>query len=274
MNVNQTLRSLDPGAQPLTEAERQRAAALLEQIVSTPPDPSASAEGSLLPPGRRIHRVLVVAAAAVVLAVAVLAWPARNGADAAYASWTPDPTPVSQADAQAVRDACVDAFAGMDGSSESVDPASLRVALTERRGDFVAMLLRSGNPDLSVACVARSAPDSGSVESVDIAAGGGSGPALTASPQRLTQGSIGQFGGDQPASVTDGAVGAGVSAVTIHAGDLTVQATVETGRYGAWWPGPAFTAGDEGAPEPILSYDLTLEDGTVIAGAEPEVPVS
>jgi hypothetical protein len=76
---------------------------------------------------------------------------------------------------------------------------------------------------------------------------------------------------------TIGAVGEEVAGVTIHAGSLAVEASVQNGRYAAWWPGPAFEGGPpepsgKGGPEPILTYDLTLTDGTVIRDAQPTLP--
>jgi len=79
------------------------------------------------------------------------------------------------------------------------------------------------------------------------------------------------------ATVTDGAVGTDVRGVTIHAGALTVQATVENGHYAAWWPGSAFDRGPldgEGHREPRLNlhYDLSLADGSVLLDVEPTRP--
>lgn len=104
--------------------------------------------------------------------------------------------------------------------------------------------------------------------------GGSTGPALKAPATRYTQGAVSQFHG---ASITDGAAGETVTGVTIHAGALTVQATVENGRYAAWWPGPAFQSGPpersgKGGPRLNLTYDLTLTDGTVIHNAQPTRP--
>ena len=52
---------------------------------------------------------------------------------------------------------------------------------------------------------------------------------------------------------------------------------MQNGRYAAWWPGPALEGGPrkpsgEGGPELILTYDLTLADGTVIHNAQPSCP--
>jgi hypothetical protein len=61
--------------------------------------------------------------------------------------------------------------------------------------------------------------------------------------------------------------------ITTADGDI-VHATVENGRFIAWWPGRAF--GDEiegnGGPAPDLSYRITLTDGTVTDDAQPVLP--
>jgi hypothetical protein len=149
--------------------------------------------------------------------------------------------------------------------------------LAERRGDYVALLYRTDNPDISGACLVRNPKGSTDVDNVQTGVGGSSGPALKAPARGYTQGAISQFGGTQGASITNGAVGDEVTGVTIHAGTFTVTASVQNGRYAAWWPGPAFESGPpkpsgEGGPEPILTYDLTLADGTVTHNAQPTLP--
>lgn len=87
--------------------------------------------------------------------------------------------------------------------------------------------------------------------------GGSSGPALKAPATGFTQGAISEFHG---ASITDGAVGTAVTGVTIHAGTLTVNASVQNGRYAAWWPGPAFQSGPvepSGEGDPSRSSPMT-----------------
>lgn len=80
-----------------------------------------------------------------------------------------------------------------------------------------------------------------------------------------------------PASVTEGAVGPDVAGVTIHSAGQTVTATVNNGRYAAWWPGRAFT---DAPPQPSgqgglqlnITYDVTLDDGTTLKNATPATP--
>ncbi|MGZ4580554.1 MAG: hypothetical protein ACXVXG_07945 [Nocardioidaceae bacterium] len=147
---------------------------------------------------------------------------------------------------------------------------SARLVLAERRGDFVTLLYHSDDPDLSASCVARNPQGTTDVTDINTGIGGSDGPAPTASPRSYTQGALSQFASPQTASVTDGAVGQDVTGVTIHAGSLTVTATVHDGRYVAWWPGPAF--GEGAQRDSFLTYDLTLADGTTIRNAQPARP--
>lgn len=86
----------------------------------------------------------------------------------------------------------------------------------------------------------------------------------------------GQFTIDgQVLSVVSGSVGADVASVTVRGADVDGAATITDGKYAAWIPGPMFENGNapsgEGGPEAIVSYTLTLNDGTVLRNAVPEV---
>ncbi|HEV2088588.1 MAG TPA: hypothetical protein VGR21_09775, partial [Cryptosporangiaceae bacterium] len=196
-----------------------------------------------------------------------------EGDGAAYASWTPTPDVVTTRELAAVELACRDEL-HRPNTSIDADRAALR--LSERRGQLVVLLYRTEDPDLSAACVVRNPAGSSNAQLVDLAIGGSSGPALSAPARGFTQGTVSQF---EELSMTDGAVGEQVTGVTIHAGTFTVTASVANGRYVAWWPGPAFEARPDrpGAAEGdasalILTYDLTLDDGTVIRDADPTRP--
>jgi hypothetical protein len=270
MNVHteSALRSLDAAAAPLTEPERHRATIALERIVTTAAPTGAPQPGTLTP-ARSRHRLILVPAAALVLTVALVVVQSVRADDQAYASWTAVPATVAGHDLDAVAAACKDKLRGSD-----IDLDRAGLVLAERRGDHVALLFRTDDPDMSAVCLARNPRGSTEVDGVDTAVGGSSGPALQAPPESYTQGTIAQLDG---ASVTDGAVGDEVRGVTIHAGTLTVEASVQNGRYAAWWPGDAFKSGalpqsGAGNPELILTYDLILRDGAVIHDAQPTRP--
>jgi hypothetical protein len=260
-----TLRSLDAAAGAPDEGHRQRARARLERIVATP----TLAVRAPMHRQRAPRRLALVGALAAAFAITASALPLRRTGESgvAYASWTAVPSAVAAHDLDAVVRACRD----------QLDDGGIPIALAERRGNFVAVLLHKDNPDLSASCVAWNRPGSTQVDHVQTGVGGSSGPAWTPAAGRITQGMIAQYSGDSPASFTDGAVGRGVVGVTIHSGTQTITATVKNGRYAAWWPGRAYSDGPaepsgEGGPEPLLTYDVHLADGTVKKDVAPARP--
>ena len=283
------LRSLDAAAASLTADERERAGETLERIVATAPTPEGrgAPPPSVPAPARRVLRLLaLVPVAALALIVgSVVVQRGDDNDNAAYASWTATPASVAGDDLDAAQSACRDMLRRYYANTMDADRAKL--ALAERRGNYVAVLYHTDDPDMSANCLVRNPSGSADADVIDSGAGGSSGSALKAPPRGFTEGAIsgfaqgaiarGEIDESRGFSITDGAVGEEVKGVTIHAGALTVEASVQNGRYAAWWPGPAFEGGSpepsgEGGPEPILSYDLTLTDGTVVRDAQPTLP--
>lgn len=270
------LRSLDAADAALDPAQRLRAEAMLERIIATPVTPAAVGA----PRQRSFPRkVIWVPVAAAAVAVASIVIPGPGGPATAYASWTSTPSAVAARDLEAVTQACRDTVAGDSPGDHgpSFDAATIPVAIAERRGDFVAILFLQDNPDYSVSCVARNRPGTSDVDDLAAAAGGGSGPAPIPPAGRIIPGGVSQFGDQPPASFTNGTVGTGVVGVTIHAGPQVITATVKNGRYVAWWPGKAFADGPQqpngqGGPRTILTYDVTLNDGTTKTNVSPAPP--
>jgi hypothetical protein len=268
---------MDTAPATLTDLQEQRASRLLEQLVRTSP----GAEDMRVPDAPRsvasrrrtaVRRLVLLPLTAAAVGAGVIVLPFVDPGQAAYASWTSEPGAISAADLAIVDPLC---RLVRDGRTPEGDSIPYTLAATERRGDLVGLLYRSDDPDMSATCLATLPPGSPWVRDLDAAAGGSSGPALPAPPDGFTDGAISQF---EQISVTDGAVGDDVVGVTIHAGDLRVEATIAEGRYYAWWPGPAFTQpaepapSGEGGPEPLLTYDLHLSDGTVVRDAQPARP--
>lgn len=257
------LRSLDAAAGIPDDDHRRRADARLERIVATP----TAAAPARVRRSRVPRRLGWVAAVAAVVTIGSFAVRSSGDSGVAYGSWTPVPSAVTAPGLDAVVRACRD----------QVGRGTMPIALAERRGNFVAVLFHQDNPDVSASCVAFNRPGSSEVEHVSSGVGGSSGPAWTPAAGRITQGMISEYAGDPPAAFTEGAVGRGVVGVTIHAGTQTITATVENGRYAAWWPGRAFEDGPpqpsgKGGPEPVLRYDVRLADGTVKHDVEPARP--
>jgi hypothetical protein len=272
VGIDSALRSLDASVASLTAGEQERAAETLERIVATAPSFGTPQPAAPAPARRRRRRLVLAAAAAIALIAGSAVVQGGRGGNAAYASWSATPASVASDELDAAASACRDKLHG-----SSINPDRAKLVLAERRGDYVALLYRTEDPDMSGACLARNPKGSTDVDDVDMGVGGSTGHALKAPARGYTQGAISEFGGTPGASITDGAVGDAVTGVTIHAGALAVNASVQNGRYTAWWPGPAFESDSgkpsgEGGPKLILTYDLTLADGTVIYNAQPTLP--
>ena len=262
------LRSLDAADATLDPGQRLRADAMLERIIAAPVA-AENAPASARRQRRISGKVVWVPLTTAAVAVGAFFVPGPGGPATAYASWTSTPSTVAAPDLAAVTAACRDQEAeGARGEQgASFDPATIPVAIAERRGDFVAVLFLQDNPDVAVSCVATNRPGTSSVRDLSTATGGSSGPASIAPAGRIVEGAVSQFGDQPPASFTSGSAGAGVVGVTIHAGGQSITATVKNGRYLAWWPGKAFTdepqqPSGEGGPRLVLTYDVTLSDGT------------
>lgn len=230
-----------------------------------------------LRPRRTRRRVVFLAVAVATATAAAVVLPGPRGDEAAYASWTATPTTVADRDLAVVTDACRDQLGGgwLPWADTPFDAETARVVVAERRGAYVALLLRpTTGADLSGFCLATNPPGTGEVSDVDSGLAGSDGPAAVAGPREFLEGSMAQFGGGGGAFV-DGVAGADVLGVRIHdAGGRSVDATVANGRYVAWWPGSVFGPDTDAgrAPEPLLRYDVTLRDGTVLHDVAPSRP--
>ncbi|MGV2856254.1 hypothetical protein ACNPON_03565 [Glutamicibacter sp. AGC13] len=268
-------RPLDSAPQvDLDEAGRMRANARLQQILASDPDNGNTMSGAIgkrrLRPVRRIGAPIALAAVAAITATVVLL-PGTGSNGTAYASWNAVPTSISSTD-KAVADAACRGH--LDLSSPQLD-------LAERRGEWV-VLLYTASEHMAGMCLAHLPAGAQKADNIDFSRGGGDQGLLPVAGE-FTQGNIAEFRGgnifgfgDRPEiALTHGNVGEDVTAVTITTPDgQLVEATVQDGRYAAWWPGKAL--GDElegnGGPAPAISYTLTLKDQTVVKDATPRMP--
>ncbi|MDA8318399.1 MAG: hypothetical protein M0030_01095 [Actinomycetota bacterium] len=266
------LRSLDSADPRLDAGQRQRAADLLETIVATP----AGAQAAPRVPARLLRRRTVLAslsASALIAATAAITQMGTTGI--AYASWTATPTTVSARSLAAVALACRQNLASYPRSVGGLDFHTwqgIPLTLAERRGSYVLVQLSNRDQSISATCLAVNTPGTGTVTNVQTVFGGG-GPAPTPPPGRIFETQVSQLG-TPPFSLVDGTVGAGVTGVIIHAGGLTVTATVSHGQYVAWWPGRAFSAGPlppsgRGGPSEIITYDIRLTNGQTLHHVNP-----
>ena len=231
MNLDEALRA---AAEPVTpRVAEPPAQALLDRIVASPALPVPAAVDRART-GRRPRRAVFALLAAVVAAAVAFTVP-HVGSGPAYASWTPQPSPLPAADRGELADRCVTQVAAQYDDSET-DPAARRVVHGERRGDYAyvsvvtagwsALCFRDHDGRLGTAGIM--------MEPVAAAALGGTGVELQGWPQLRTQ--------EGHCRLMSGHVGSQVVGVDIvvRAGSgqrsRTVRATVEDGYFLAWYP--------------------------------------
>lgn len=259
----------------LNESERIKANAGLQQILASDPDNGRVTDhrshALRSHPVRRIATPVAVALAAAVTATVVL-FPGPGANDAAYASWTADPGTISAADRAVADSAC----------RGRLDLASAQLDLAERRGEWVVLLYTASSEHMAGMCLAHLPVGAPQADTIDSSRAGGDQGFLPVGGE-FTEGNIAEFRGRNAfgfpkrpdVALTHGNVGEDVKAVSITTPDgQVVEATVQDGRYAAWWPGKAFGSRLEGngGPAPALSYTITLEDDTVIRDASPRNP--
>ncbi|WP_127506052.1 hypothetical protein [Actinoplanes solisilvae] len=211
-------------------------------------------------PPRKKWILAPVAALAVAAALVAVPWGKDDGR--AYATWTPIPVALTPAEIDLVGSACRKDMRRYD----LLDLDRAHLVLAERRGEYVAMLYRTEGPDMVATCLAHNLPGTDDVEDLNTGAASGSDSPRTTPAGRFEDGALTD---DGAVSITEGTVGPDVAGLTVHAGTLTVQATVSNGRWVAWWPGPAVEWVGQAQTRDLMTYDLTLRDGSVIRDAKP-----
>ena len=261
--TDRLLRELDPAERTLTTVQRDRAAADLERIVASDPAP--------MPVRRRPGLVLVAVGIAALVAAAVVLVPVLTRGEEAFATWSPTPVELEGgARATALR-ACVvlQAGGGGDLALDRSAPASALVAEARGGWDYVAFTA-SGPTGLGLhgTClmpddlVADPRPGQGGFFGSLDRAGETAGPAPGRTVARQDTSGAGSVDGELFVYV-EGRAGTDVVRIDLTTpGGVRVEASVDDGRWAAWWP-----AGDASPRNPGIAeapaYDVTLRDGTV-----------
>lgn len=166
MNVHtdSALRSLDAAVATLTVGEQERAGVTLERIIATAPSTGAPQPAAPTPAQASRRRLVLVPTAAVAVALIVGSVAVQGGSrgDPAYTSWTATPSAVSSDEIDAAAAACRSKL----HRDDTIDGDRARLVLAERRGEHVALLYRTEDPDLSAACLARNPQGSTDVDDV------------------------------------------------------------------------------------------------------------
>jgi hypothetical protein len=266
--TDRILRDLDAAAPELDPDQRRRAAATLEQVLGT--DPGVP-EPSPVPPRRRTHRAVLAGGVVAAVTTAAVMVPVLVGGDEAFASWSPTPTELTGADRRAAVDACLVLQGGEGGELAFAPDAGATVLLAERRGGWSYVILTvegvSGR-ELQGSCLMPESlvDDPRPGEGGFFGSLGGAEETAGPPPQAdvVREDSSGFGAVDDDAFVfAEGRAGADVVDIEVTTpGGREVEASLENGRWAAWWP-----AGDDAMDNPEVTgaptYTVTLRDGTV-----------
>lgn len=234
----------------------------------------ASRQAGRPPSGRmRVARWAVPAAVAAGLA-GVFALGNTVGSGPAYASWTPDPTPVTGPNLVTAEDSCraslVDSLAHQGDVPADIrpttDPASARTVVAERRGDFVFLSMVAADTS-TWQCFFRAGDLSRPSGTTGGLATAQSPPASTVPvpPGTVEAGGAGSSSGPEGTyAFTVGRVDPGTKAVTVRTGGQTINASVADGHFAAWWPDRERAVN---SVQPPIAFDVTRADGQVVTDA-------
>ena len=264
--TRQALLGLDPGAAELDAAEVTRADATLARIL-TADLKVLPISGSVPPHPRRMRRVALLGAAAMVAAVAVVGTELLGGGSPAYASWTATPHQPTTSQQIAAATACRESLLASYADTPPRDPGGLTrnalrrasAVLAEQRGDWTLVVLgdRGG---LDASCVVQD--DNGSATDKSWEASGYR-ESLDPGPRDIFVSSGGTGGSrNNLLSVLIGFVGTDVTGVTVHTAENDVTATVENGHVAAWWPGPRGVSVTDPQLGTTVNATVTYSDGT------------
>lgn len=238
MNLDDRLRTIDPARYIESElGTGERARATFSRIITS--------EASTAPVERPLRRrrtkyvVTATAASGALLFVAT----AR---------------PATPAERQSLGEACIDLHSDPGARPEN---HHFTVAPAEVRGDYAYVVL-GGADGFEATCLTRPEP-------APVLGYGFMAP-LTGqpSPRGIVTNRVrsGQLEANSSQYEVTGKVGTDVVAVTVEAPGVDVHATVQNGRFAAWWPGATNTSlftrltGGGGPPNPDVT--LTYRDGT------------
>lgn len=192
--------------------------------------------------------------------VAAFAVPGVVGGGQAFASWTPTPENLTAAEIVSVGDACVshwmlnnDTDSGFGGTP----------VLAERRGDWSYVALSDG-AGFTFTCVLPNeaiGADPEDYASKMLGAAGNDAELSTPRARQISDvSSITGVIDEGEFNLVEGRVGRDVIAVSVlRPGSDVIEASVDNGRFAAWWPAPR---ADDGNVGDVYRLRATYADGS------------
>lgn len=263
-NLDTLLHSMDPAEQS-SPPNPARAQTDLNRILSSPPVSTASGSrlGVSHEPAKakanRRRRAVTLGGLAAAATAGLLIMPALSGGDPAFATWTAAPGTLIGAERDNAVSDCRRSTQRVGGGMYAAEHSAAEVAIAERRGAWVTVVL-TGPDGFEASCTTdATAPwfDKGSIGSVGKPANAAALPARGIAASRLGTGTI----SDKPISIAAGRVGADVAAITYtNSANEEVIATVAKGQFAFWLPGNELqNASDQGVPVHVTYRDGSTE---------------
>ena len=261
--LDSLLLSLD-AADPRGDANTPRARGDLRRILSADPVQAPSqlpteskAPGKMRGGWRTARNGVLVGGMAAALTAGLVVLPSLSGGDPAFASWTPVPTVMSQADRDSAVAECRASKKDVGSGAYAGNIDSAEIAIAERRGVWTTVVL-TGEGGFTAMCIADDAATpfgKGMIGLVGRAAGN-----IQPGPRDLTASALGtgsMSAGD--ISIAAGAAGSDIVGVIYRSPThQDVTATVSRGQFALWLPGDELrSASSEG-----IEVEVTYNDGS------------
>lgn len=263
-NLDTLLRSLDaakrsPQANP-TRAEADLARILSSEPTSTVPSRLGASHKQAKFKTNRLRRVVALGGLVAAVTAGLFVVPALSGkGDPAFATWTAVPGTLIGAERDDAVADCLTSTGRVGDGMYSSELSAAEVAIAERRGAWVTVVL-AGPDGFEASCTSdATAPwfDKGSFGSVGKSTNAAALPARGIAVSRLGTG----MSSDKPLSIAAGRVGPEVAAITYtNSANEEVIATVAKGHFAFWLPGIDLqNASDEGVPVKVTYADGSTE---------------
>ena len=260
-NLDTFLRSMD-AAEQSSRPNPTRAQADLNRILGSQPVSTASNSrlGVSHEPAKanRRRRAVTLGGLAAAATAGLLIMPALSGGgDPAFATWTAAPGTLTGSERDNAVSDCLNSKQNVGGGMYSTELSAAEVAIAERRGAWVTVVL-SGPDGFEATCTTdATAPwfRKGMIGSIGKPSNATALPARGIAATQLGTGTI----ADKPISIASGHVGTDVAAITYtSAAKEEVIATVAKGQFAFWLPGNELqNASDQGLP-----VDVTYTNGS------------
>ncbi len=263
-NLDSLLCSMDAAKQN-PQANPTRAQADLTRILSSQPIPAAPtsrlgrSHELVKPETNRRRRAVTLGGLAAAVTAGLLVIPALSGGDPAFATWTAVPGTLTGSERDTAVSECLNSKQHVGGGMYSTELSAAEVAIAERRGAWVTVVL--GGPDGFEAICTTDATSpwfrKGMIGSIGKPTHATALPARGIAATQLGTGTI----ADKPISIASGRVGTDVAAITYtSAANEEVIATVAKGQFALWLPGDEMqNASDQGLPVNVIYTNGTTE---------------